>query len=283
MAVSAISAFHNPTQMANQAALARADHLSGTDNSNNLTRSSPSSGAFQSMTDNENQFLHLLTVQLQHQDPTNPMDNQALASQLAQFSAVEQQVQTNKNLETLIALNEMAQLSQSNQLVGKIASVQTNTLPLQSGSASLEFSQTRGQTVAISIVDSNGKVVKSLLVEATGKAQEWKWDGKDNNGNQLPDGAYTVAVKTADGSGNIYDVPFLVSGKITGVIKGDDGLYIEMGDAVAPMSAVKAERDPLSTDEPEKPEAGDGTDKPDETSSEDTSGNANEPDSPNNS
>ncbi|MDF7673462.1 flagellar hook assembly protein FlgD [Acetobacteraceae bacterium ESL0709] len=243
MPVSATNGINNLTQIANQAATGHANTLSITNN-NDLTRSNTSTGAFQSLAQNENQFLALLTTQLKHQDPTSPMDNQALASELAQFSSVEQQVQTNKNLESLISLNEMAQLSQSNQLVGKIASVQTNTLPLQDRSASLEFSQPRGQNVAISVADTNGKVVKSLLVSATGNSQDWKWDGKDNDGNQLPDGAYSVAVKTADSAGNIYDVPFLVSGKITGVVRGSDGLYIEMGNALASMSAVKAERDP---------------------------------------
>lgn len=244
MAISEISALNTLQQRANQAAIGNANGISAAANGSSSSARSGSSGAFQSLAQNENQFLTLLTTQLKHQDPTSPMDNQALASELAQFSAVEQQVQTNKNLESLISLNETAQLSQSNQLIGKIATVQSNVIPLQSGKASFSFSQPRGQTVAVSIVDANGKVVKNAVATTTGSRQDWQWDGKDNNGNQLPDGAYGIAVKTADGAGNIYDVNCFVRGQITGVIKGSDGLYIEMGDVTAAMSSIQSEEDP---------------------------------------
>ena len=46
----------------------------------------------------KNAFLNLLTTQLQHQDPTQPVDDSAFAAQLAQFSALEQLQQMNQTL-----------------------------------------------------------------------------------------------------------------------------------------------------------------------------------------
>jgi flagellar basal-body rod modification protein FlgD len=69
-----------------------------TTSSANTTASSSATKA----TVNYNQFLQLLISEMQNQDPTNPMDPTQTVSQLATFSSVEQQVQTNKTLDNLM-------------------------------------------------------------------------------------------------------------------------------------------------------------------------------------
>jgi len=44
-------------------------------------------------------FLQLLTTQLQNQDPLNPMDSNEFTNQLVQFSQVEQQINSNQKLD----------------------------------------------------------------------------------------------------------------------------------------------------------------------------------------
>jgi len=63
-----------------------------------------SSSAFSSLTTNFDTFLTLLTTQLRNQDPLDPLDTEQFTQQLVQFAGVEQSIQTNSNLETLIAL-----------------------------------------------------------------------------------------------------------------------------------------------------------------------------------
>ncbi len=79
---------------------------------------SSSTSAAQSATINYNEFVQLLVTELQNQDPTNPMDPTQQVSQLASFSAVEQQVQTNS---TLTSLLNNSYLSQAEAAIGKIA------------------------------------------------------------------------------------------------------------------------------------------------------------------
>ena len=62
-------------------------------------------------------FLSLLVAQLNNQDPTEPVDNAELMAQLASFSSVEQQVQINEKLETLISSNVLGDAS---NLIGKV-------------------------------------------------------------------------------------------------------------------------------------------------------------------
>lgn len=61
-------------------------------------------------------FLKLLVTQAQNQDPTNPTDSTQYLSQLASFSAVEQQTQTNAKLDALLM---SSQLSQADGLIGR--------------------------------------------------------------------------------------------------------------------------------------------------------------------
>lgn len=56
-------------------------------------------------------FLKLLIAQMKNQDPTDPMDASAQIAQLATFSQVEQAIQMNSNLETLITGNALTNAS----------------------------------------------------------------------------------------------------------------------------------------------------------------------------
>lgn len=56
-------------------------------------------------------FLRMLTVQMQNQNPLNPMESQEFAVQLATFSGVEQQVRGNQLLEALSTRMGMSELA----------------------------------------------------------------------------------------------------------------------------------------------------------------------------
>lgn len=64
-------------------------------------------------------FLKLLITQLQHQDPTNPMDDREFISQMAQFSSLEQMQNMTKAMESLLASQQQTQLMNYTSFVGK--------------------------------------------------------------------------------------------------------------------------------------------------------------------
>lgn len=78
-------------------------------------------------------FLQLLVAELGNQDPTQPMDSTAYVSQLATFSQVEQSLQTNTKLDSVISSNELI-LAES--LIG-------NTITSADGSQSGEIASVR--------------------------------------------------------------------------------------------------------------------------------------------
>src|SRR4051812_14779616 len=86
-----------------------------------------------------NTFLTLLTTQLKNQDPTNAMDPNEMTQQLVQFAGVEQQLKTNTNLESLISVQQGAQLVGAAPLMGRVVEVESDQLSLQGGQATLRL------------------------------------------------------------------------------------------------------------------------------------------------
>lgn len=63
-----------------------------------------------------NSFLKLLVAELKNQDPTEPMDATQYMSQLASFSNVEQNIQTNNKLDDLL---QTSYLQQAGSIIGR--------------------------------------------------------------------------------------------------------------------------------------------------------------------
>jgi flagellar basal-body rod modification protein FlgD len=75
-----------------------------------------------SASDIQTNYLQLLVTQLQNQDPLNPLDNQQMAAQLAQFS----QLQQTENLNTSFSkVLDSVQRGYASSLIGKQVSYST--------------------------------------------------------------------------------------------------------------------------------------------------------------
>jgi len=103
---------------------------SATGTSNNNSSTNSSNKATSSNTVDYNTFLQLLIAEMQNQDPTNPMDTSQYMSQFAQLSSVEQAVQTNSKLDSLLSSQA---LSQADSLIGRTVSFTDTTGASMSG------------------------------------------------------------------------------------------------------------------------------------------------------
>jgi flagellar basal-body rod modification protein FlgD len=136
--------------------------------------SSSNNAAAASATVNYNQFLQLLVAELQNQDPTAPTDPTQYMSQLASFSSVEQQIQTNSKLDTMLTSSA---LSQAEQLIG-----QTITGP--DGTSGQVSSVTLGSTGSVT-ANLNGGGTVTL---ASGSSAATSAPMSDGSTFQLPAG-----------------------------------------------------------------------------------------------
>ena len=126
------------------------------------TATSAAATAKTSLAGDFNTFLTMLTTQLQHQDPLSPMDSTQFTSQLVQYSSVEQEINTNSNLEKLITLQQANQTSQATSYLGQNVEVSGTSLPVQNGSANYSYTlPSAASSVQVQIADSTGTVVYS--------------------------------------------------------------------------------------------------------------------------
>lgn len=70
-------------------------------------------------------FLKLLVAEMKNQDPTQPMDSTQYIAQLASFSQVEQSIQVNSKLDSLL---QLSQLSQAGSIIGKTVTSEDETV-----------------------------------------------------------------------------------------------------------------------------------------------------------
>ncbi|MGV1790516.1 flagellar hook assembly protein FlgD [Rhizobium lusitanum] len=96
--------------------MAAVDAVNSSSGSSSSGSSQSAAAASASASLNYNDFLQLLIAQMQNQDPTDPMDASQQISQLASFSQVEQQIQTNSHLETVL---QNQWISQASDYIGK--------------------------------------------------------------------------------------------------------------------------------------------------------------------
>jgi flagellar basal-body rod modification protein FlgD len=125
--------------------------VSAVSSSTATSAASSASSAAQAATVNYNDFLKLLIAELKNQDPTSPMDATQQVSQLASFSQVEQQVQTNTNLASLL---NTTYLSQAEAAIGRTVTSSDGSTSGAIASVSVSSSGatatlTSGQTVSL--------------------------------------------------------------------------------------------------------------------------------------
>jgi flagellar basal-body rod modification protein FlgD len=182
------------------------------------TASDTNALASQQIAGNFQTFLQLLTTQLQNQNPLDPLDTNQFTQQLVEFAGVEQQLNTNDSLKTLVSLQQTAQSTQALQFVGKTAVVNGNTNSLTNSSATWDLNIPSNSNVTLSIANSAGQTVFTGTYSAgAGNNQPFTWNGQGNDGTQWPDGQYTLTATATDSSGNSVGVTTQVQGVVSSV------------------------------------------------------------------
>ena len=167
-------------------------------------------------------FLSLLTTQLAYQDPTKPVDNAQMVSQMAQISTVDGITSLNSSVSNLSTVVTSSQALMASSLVGQKVLLPSSTGYITSGAGMSGVVATGegASDLTISIKNSSGAVVYQTNVsgEQAGNVP-FNWDGKDSKGNALPEGKYTVSA-TGLVDGKSQELSGLVYGKVNSVTLG---------------------------------------------------------------
>jgi flagellar basal-body rod modification protein FlgD len=214
---------------------------------------SPVRSSSQSLAANFDTFLKLLTTQLQNQDPLAPMDANEFTSQLVEFASVEQAIQTNSKLGQLSTLIQSSGTSSAMGMLGREVTVATDHVGLAaSGDVSIRYRlpEAAGK-VTVTVLDAQGRAVRSLAGSAATGENLVRWDGLDGTGRRAAAGNYQVRVEAARADGSAIAADHYLTGTVEGIEPGTDGIFLVVAGATVPMSAVSTVRQPQPTGDAE--------------------------------
>ncbi|MDG1377767.1 MAG: flagellar hook capping FlgD N-terminal domain-containing protein [Yoonia sp.] len=188
-------------------------------------------------------FLKMLTVQMQNQDPLNPVDSSDYAVQLATFSGVEQQVQTNDLLRGLTALMGTSGMAQMASWVGKEARAPAAAYFGGSPVTLAPNPAIIAEKAEIIVRNASGTEVDRF--ETPVSADPVQWSGMDAEGFPRPLGLYSFEIVSSAGGDILAQAPVDVYGTITEVrSQGGETVLILQGGAAISATQVSALRDP---------------------------------------
>jgi len=174
-------------------------------------------------------FLKMLTVQLQNQDPMNPMDNAAMTSQLAALNQVDGINKLNTSVTALVAQMQSANFMNLSSSVGKTA--------LAAGSNVYYSGQPVGMAAKLDapveslkavIRDRKSQIVNQFDFGATPLGTtDFIWDGGNDAGKQVAAGMYTLELTATDAQGKTFSPTSYVGAMVASI--GQDGSDMKVG------------------------------------------------------
>ncbi|MBF0110257.1 MAG: hypothetical protein HQL76_13895 [Magnetococcales bacterium] len=180
-------------------------------------------------------FLKMLTAQLEHQDPLEPMDNTDMTAQMAQFSALSEQQQSNNLLRQLISMQSVDQVNQAVGYMGKRVVTEGNQTLAADGQATVRFLMPEKGSVTINLYDESGRLVKSFDPRPY-EAGEQSATLSDAN---LPSGVLTFSV-TLNGAEEDTALTTYEEGEVTGVVNNPDtGVTLEVNGHAVNLADVR--------------------------------------------
>lgn len=180
-------------------------------------------------------FLRMLTVQMQNQDPLNPMDSADYAVQLATFSGVEQQVRTNQLLTDMQTRFQQSGMAEMAGWIGREArspaAVRFNGSPV-----SLAPNPAPGATSADLVVrDMQGRLLARESVPVS--AAPYTWLGADATGTPLPPGSYQLSLESRNGEAVLSTTSMEHYARVLEVRETSDGAKLVLEGGIEVLAA----------------------------------------------
>jgi flagellar basal-body rod modification protein FlgD len=204
----------------------------------------------QSIADNFDSFLSLLTTQLKNQNPLDPLDTNAFTQQLVQFTGVEQQLKTNEFLEAMMLANQNAGTASAVGYIGKTITASGVKGELTAEGAQWNFAVDKPATINVTVKDASGNVVFTKQGDVGMGESVFKWDGIGNDGKVKPDGTYSISISGRDADGKMVGVATEMKGEVTGVDLSGTEPVLLMGTARINMSSILTVRAKETTPAP---------------------------------
>ncbi|MCK5575359.1 MAG: flagellar hook assembly protein FlgD [Sphingomonadales bacterium] len=186
------------------------------------------------LADDFDDFLTLLTTQLQVQDPLDPMDSSEFTNQLLQFTSVEQMISQNQNLEDIAALTAFYGMNDAVNYIGKDITVQQSVSTLSETAPARWIYELDAKAFEneLEIKDADGNVVHTITGQTDQGSHSLSWDGALEGGGYATPGQYTLEVKALDATGGQIPQAIFMEGTV-------DGVEMEGGEALLSVGGFR--------------------------------------------
>lgn len=182
--------------------------------------------------DMQNQFLTLLVAQLQNQDPTSPMDNAQLTSQMAQISTVSGIEKLNDTVSSVTGQFSQMQMLQGTSLIGRTVLTAGNALATTTEGHSTAAFDLAGKAanVSVTITDAAGQLVDTVELGSLDAGRNYfNWDASGYTGDATQ---LRYQVKATNGDSAIK-VNHLAANSVVAANVASGKLMLELGDGTS--------------------------------------------------
>jgi flagellar basal-body rod modification protein FlgD len=178
----------------------------------------------------QDEFLKLMTTQMNNQDPLKPMQSGEFFSQIAQFSSVAGIQDLQKTFSQVASAMQSSQALQASAMVGRAVLIPSSQAELKEGAnvqGTVELpSSTTG--LALGVFDAAGQLVRQINMGAQASGSiPFNWDGLTDDGKAAPAGMYQLkAIAEVDGNPVAADTN--IAAKVDSVIMGKLGQEVTL-------------------------------------------------------
>jgi flagellar basal-body rod modification protein FlgD len=167
------------------------------------------------------------------------MDSNQFTQQLVQFSQVEQQINTNDHLKTLIGQGQNTAGAYAVSYLGKAVTLTNGDAALTNGAANWNYTlASPSAATVLTVTDSNGNVVYSGPGETSAGDHAFSWNGQNLAGTQLPDGTYSLSVAAEGQNGQTVQSAVSSTGVVTEVDMSGQTPELMIGSMKIPLTSV---------------------------------------------
>ncbi len=221
-------------------------------------------GATTQLAEDFAQFLNLLTIQLQNQDPLSPMETNEFTNQLVAFTGVEQQINTNQKLDSLVALQLGNSIGQALGYVGLDISYVSSEFNYDGTNPSTIRYSLNDQAVdsTLRVLDENGNIVFETDAATAPGQNDFTWDGTLRTGGKAEAGTYEIRIDALNSNDEAVGSTVVVTGNVDGVESQNGSIFAIVGERAVSLGNI------LSVNKPADP----FVDTPDASDEEDTTG-----------
>ena len=175
-------------------------------------------------------FIKLMTTQMNHQDPMKPMENGDFLSDMAQFSTVSGLKEIKDSFNSLASSLKSSQALQASSMVGRKVLVPgsmstfSEGTPMK-GAVSLENNVT---DLKVAIMDDKGSLMKEIsLGDKVAGVAHFSWDGMLSADKKAMSGNYSIkAIGNVDGKSESLNT--LITDTVQSVSLGAGGQSVSL-------------------------------------------------------